>query len=325
MKAMAISEFGGPEVLKMVDLPVPEPGPGEVQIKVHFASVNPADWKCREGFLKAFFEYKFPFVIGFDAAGTVTKLGPGVTGFKVGDRVLTSSNQGMGENGSYAEYLKALTFNVCHIPAGVSDEQAATIPVAGGTAWGAVFEPGELKAGQTLLVNGGSSSCGIFAIQFARMIGAKVAATCGPANVDFVRGLGADLVIDYRSQNVLEEVARWAPGGVDLVVDAIGLGSLPADTAKVVKRGGRIVCIATLINDTEAYDKAVNEKHGVAVMTNMISIERRPVHLAAAVEAVASGKVKTPPYEVMTLAEAPAAQEKVKAAHVRGKILLKVA
>jgi NADPH2:quinone reductase len=178
MKAMVIDRFGGPEVFRMAQVATPEPGPGEVLIKVAFAGVNPADWKCREGLLARYFEYKFPFIVGFDAAGTVEKIGAGVTGFKPGDRVLTSSNQGVGEWGSYAEYVKSGIERVARVPEGISFADATTIPTAGGTAWGAVMDVGGAKPGQTFFINGGAGGVGSFAIQLAAMLGGRVIVTC---------------------------------------------------------------------------------------------------------------------------------------------------
>ena len=324
MKAMVIDRFGGPEVFRMAQVATPEPGPGEVLIKVAFAGVNPADWKCREGLLARYFEYKFPFIVGFDAAGTVEKIGAGVTGFKPGDRVLTSSNQGFGEWGSYAEYVKSGIERVARVPEGISFADATTIPTAGGTAWGAVMDVGGAKPGQTFFINGGAGGVGSFAIQLAAMLGGRIIVTCSPANADYVRGLGAERSIDYRNEDVLAALRHFAPEGIDIIIDAIGMGSLPPDTAEVVKPGGKIVCIETLIKDIEGFDKDVAARRNVEVLHNMIAVMRLPEHLAGVTAAVADGRIRTLPYEIMPLAQAGAAHERVKAGHVRGKILLQV-
>ncbi|MFD2272727.1 SDR family NAD(P)-dependent oxidoreductase [Undibacterium arcticum] len=162
MRAIVIHRFGGPEELQLAEVATPEPGAGEVLIRVVLAGVNPADWKCREGRLQHYFNYQFPFIVGFDAAGVVERVGESVTEYAVGDTVLTSSNQGRGEWGSYAEYVKSSTANVARLPKGIDFAQGATIPTAGATAWGAVHDVGAVKAGQKVLINGGSSSVGIF-------------------------------------------------------------------------------------------------------------------------------------------------------------------
>jgi NADPH2:quinone reductase len=324
MKAMVIDRFGGPEVFRMAEVATPEPGPGEVLIKAKYAGVNPADWKCREGMLSRYFEYKFPFIVGFDAAGIVEKIGSGVTGYKPGDRVLTSSNQGMGEWGSYAEFVKSGIERVGLIPEGMSFADATTIPTAGGTAWGAVMDVGNAQPGQTVFINGGAGGVGSFAIQLAALLGSRVIVTCSPANADYVRGLGAERSIDYRNEDVLAALKQFAPEGIDLIIDAIGMGSLPPDTANVVKPGGKIVCIETLIKDIEVFDKDVAAQRGVEILHNMIAVMRLPEHLAGVTAAVAAGRVRTLPYEVMRLEDAGAAHERVKAGHVRGKILLEI-
>lgn len=324
MRAIVIHRFGGPEELQLAEVPAPEPGAGEVLIRVVLAGVNPADWKCREGRLQQYFNYQFPFVVGFDAAGVVERLGEAVTGYAVGDAVLTSSNQGRGEWGSYAEYLKSSTATVARLPDGIDFAQGATIPTAGATAWGAIHDVGAVRAGQKVLINGGSGSVGIFAIQFAKAAGCEVAAICGPANLAFVKSLGADRVIDYRSENVLEATAAWAPAGVDLLLDTVGLGSLPADATRVIRPGGALVAIATLIQDIAGFDAALAKSRDVRLLSNMAAAARIPEHLRAVVDAVARGGVRTPPYEILPLEQAGDAHRRVASGHVRGKLLLQV-
>lgn len=324
MRAMLIERFGGPEELHLGEVPIPRPGPGEVLIKVAFAGVNPADWKCREGRLADYFAYRFPFILGFDAAGVVVAVGEGVGDFALGDDVLTSSNQGRGEWGSYAEYVKSAVATVAHVPSNLDFAQAATIPTAGTTAWGALHDVGAVRAGQRVLINGGAGSVGIFAIQLAKRAGAAVAATCGPDNLDFVKGLGADCVINYREGGVAEALTAWAPEGVDLIVDAVGLGSLPAAAAKLIRRGGALVAIETLNRDIEAFDQQLAAERDVRLLSNMLAVARIPEHLQAIVGAVAEGSVKIPPFEVLALEQAAEAQRRVQLGHVRGKLLLQV-
>jgi NADPH:quinone reductase-like Zn-dependent oxidoreductase len=324
MHAMVIHRFGGPDQLQLAQVPTPEPGAGEVLIRVVFAGVNPADWKCREGRLQQYFNYEFPFVLGFDAAGVVERVGEGVTEYAVGDRVITSSNQGRGEWGSYAEYVKSSTATVAALPTGIDFAQGATIPTAGATAWGAVHDVGKVKAGQKVLINGGSSNVGMFAIQLARNAGCEVAATCGPANLDFVQGLGADRVINYRSDDVLSAAAAWAPDGLDLVIDTIGLNSLPADASRIIRPAGALVAIETLIQDIAGFDAALARSRDVRLLSNMAAVSRIPQHLHAVMDAVTNGWVKTPPYEILPLEQAGEAQRRVADGHVRGKLLLRV-
>ncbi len=323
MKAMVLDRFGGPEVLHMAEIERPVATPGQVVVQVGYASVNPADWKSREGWLAQYFQYQFPFVVGFDAAGVVAEMGEGVTGLNVGDRVVTPGNQGMGERGSYAEYVRSAAERVIPLPAGVTLQQAATLPTAGMTAWKAVLDLGQAAPGKRVVVNGGAGGTGSFAVQLAKMAGAQVAATCSPRNFDYVRALGADHVIDYRAGGVVEAIRAWAPEGVDLIVDTVGQGTF-VDTIETLKRGGIICPIGTLIADEVPYDPARAEAAGVTVLPTVSDFESQPRQLAGLVEALASARIRAPEFTVMPLDQAGEAQRLVAAGHVRGKILLEV-
>lgn len=323
MQAMVLDQFGGPEVLHMAEIERPEATPGQVVIQVAYVSVNPADWKAREGWLAQYFQYQFPFVVGFDAAGVVAAVGEGVTGLAVGDRVVTPGNQGMGERGSYAEYVRSAAERVIPLPANVTFLQAATLPTAGMTAWKAVFDNGQVGPGQKVVVNGGAGGTGSFAIQLARMAGAEVATTCSAGNFEYVRELGASHAIDYRAGSVVEAIRAWAPGGVDLIVDTVGQGTF-VDTIETVRRGGVICPIGTLIADEAPYDPARLTAAGVSVIPTISDFESQPRQLAGLVEALSSGRIRVPDHVIMPLAEAGRAHALVQAGHVRGKILLEV-
>ena len=301
MQAMVLDQFGGPEVLHMAEIERPEATPGQVVIQVAYASVNPADWKAREGWLAQYFQYQFPFVVGFDAAGVVAAVGDGVTGLAVGDRVVTPGNQGMGERGSYAEYVRSAAERVIPLPANVSFAQAATLPTAGMTAWKAVFDNGQVGPGQKVVVNGGAGGTGSFAIQLARMAGAEVATTCSASNFEYVRELGASHAIDYRGGSVVEAIRAWAPGGVDLIVDTVGQGTF-VDTIETVRRGGVICPIGTLIADEAPYDPARLTAAGVSVIPTISDFESQPRQLAGLVEALSSGRIRVPDHVIMPLA-----------------------
>lgn len=323
MEAMVLNRFGGPEVLEPATIERPRAGPGQVVIQVAYAGVNPADWKAREGWLARYFQYAFPFVVGFDAGGLVAEIGEGVTGLAIGDRVVTASNQGKGERGSYAQFVLSDRERVVKLPDYVSLQVAASLPTAAITAWEAVFDVGETKAGQYILVNGGAGGTGGFAVQLAKMAGAKVAATCGPANLDYVRSLGADLAIDYRAGKVREAIAAWAPDGVDLVVDTVGQGSL-LDSIEMVRPGGIVAPIGTLIADEPMPDPARAAERGVKIIPTIASFERQERQLNALVEALGAGKIKAPEIAVLPLTDAGEAHRRVAAGHVRGKLLLAV-
>lgn len=325
MRAILLDAFGGSDVLRIGTIERPEPGPGEVLVRVMFAGINPADWKTREGMLSRYITYHFPFILGFDLAGEIAAVGPGAEGFAVGDRVFGTSMQGMGRNGSYAEFTTAYPAMLARVPDNIDLAAAAAVPTAGITAYGGLVDAGGLKAGQKVLVNGGAGGVGTYAIQIARALGADVATTCGPANLDYVRGLGAELAIDYRSEDVHAAVANWAPGGVDLVLDAVGLDSLLPKGIELVKPGGRFIEIETLISEADEVLKAAAAERGVHLGSNMVAITRAPEHLAGLAKLIADGKVDAIMPEVVPMTGVGAAHDRIKQGHVRGKIVIRIA
>lgn len=324
MRAMIIERFGGLEALRLAEVPRPEPGAGEALIRIACAGVNPADWKIREGWLRQFVPFRLPHILGFDGAGTIVALGEGVSGLRIGERVVTASNQGKGAWGTYAEYAVSDVDRVVPLPDSVDFRIAAALPTAGITSWEALFDVGGLRAGQRVLVNGGAGGMGSWCIQLAKMAGAAVAATCGPRNLEYVRALGADVAIDYRGQDVVAAVRGWAPEGVDLIVDTVGQGTL-LGSVELVKRGGIIAPIGTLIAGEPQPDVARAAARGVRIVPTMSSFERQGRQLRALVETLAAGRIRAPAIEVLSLSAAAEAQRRVQAGHVRGKIVLDVA
>jgi NADPH:quinone reductase-like Zn-dependent oxidoreductase len=324
MRACVIDRFGGPSELHLATVPTPKPAPGEALVRVAYASVNPADWKCREGWLAPFFDYRFPFIVGFDAAGVVAAVGEGVTDVRVGERVVTASNQGKGAWGSYAEYVVSDVDRVVQLPGSVSFADAASLPTAGMTAWQAVFDVGDTKPGQRVLVHGGAGGCGSFAIQLARMAGAQVATTCSAGNIDYVKSLGAELAIDYRSEDVTSAVKRFAPDGLDLVVDTVGQGTL-LQSIDLVRRGGVVAPIGTLIANEPQPDAARAAANGVRVVPTMSTFPNQGRQLRGLVAALADGRLRAPALEMFPLGDAAEGHRRVQAGHVRGKLLLRVA
>jgi NADPH2:quinone reductase len=325
MYAMIIEETGGPDVLKYAELPTPVPQADEVLIQVAYAGVNPADWKNRQGLLAAYRPYVFPYIIGFDAAGVVAAVGNNVTGFKRGDRVFTPTNHGQGGQGSYAEYTLANQDRVAHVPDSLGFAAAAALPVAALTAWQALFDRGELQAGQKLLVHGGSGGLGGFAVQFARWAGAHVAATCSTANVAYLQGLGVERVIDYRSEDITAAVHGWAPDGLDFLLDAVGVSTLP-DALDLVKAGGTLVSIPTLVDDGdfEAAAVAAHARNVKRIFSTMNDIGCAGT-LARIAQLLADQQVQLPPLREFALQDAAAAHRLIQSGHNRGKIVLKVA
>lgn len=323
MRAMVIDRFGGPEQLHLAEIERPVAGPGQVVIRVAWAGVNPADWKAREGWLAQYFDYKFPFVVGFDAAGTVADAGLGVTGFAIGDRVVTASNQGLGERGSYAEFVRSDVDRVALLPDRAPFDRAASLPTAGITAHEALFHVGRIEPGQKVLVNGGAGGTGSFAIRLAVAAGARVAATCGPANLDYIRSLGAECAIDYRAGAVGEDVRRWAGDDLAMVVDTVGQGTL-LEAVEWVRPGGIVAPIGTLISGEPQPDAARANACRVRVIPTIASFERQGGQLRAVVEGFARGAFEAIALARMPLAAAGEAHRLVQAGHVRGKIVLEV-
>jgi NADPH:quinone reductase len=325
MHAMIINRVGGPEVFEYAEVPTPVPAAGEVLIRIACAGTNPADWKDRQGHLQQYYPYQFPYIVGFDAAGIVESIGEGVTEFAVGDRVITCCDHGQGRWGTYAEFVATSTAKVAPLPASLSFAEGATLPVAALTAWQSVHTFGELRAGQTILVHGGSGGVGSFAVQFAKAAGAHVAATCGTANVDYVRGLGAELVIDYRTQDIEEALRAWAPEGVDIVLDAVSCGTLPAGMA-LLRKGGVLVSVPTLVGDGDiAGDMQRAAELGVRKTFTVMSDKVARPQLTEIGALIERGLVRTPPLEIVPLRDVGSVHARLEAGGVHGKLILQVA
>jgi NADPH:quinone reductase-like Zn-dependent oxidoreductase len=216
--------------------------------------------------------------------------------------VVTPGNQGIGERGSYAEYVHAAAERVVKLPDHVSLREAATLPTAGMTAWEATVDVGQAGPGKTVVVNGGAGGTGSFAIQIARLVGARVATTCSARNFDYVTALGAERAIDYHQGDVYAQIREWAPEGVDVVVDTVGQGTF-VDVVDTMKRA---------------------EAASVTVVPTISSFPNQPRQLRALVEALGAGTIRAPEYTVLPLEQAGEAHRRVQDGHVRGKILLDV-
>ena len=324
MRAMVINQVGGPEIFELAELPVPQPRTGEVLIKLAYAGVNPADWKVREGHLTSFITYKFPFVIGFDGAGVIAKVGEGVDSFQPGDRAITCSGHSHGIMGTYAEYVLASTTSVAQLPKTVSFAEGASIPVPGTTAWQAVGANGDIRAGQRVLIHGGSGAVGSYAIQFAKNRGAEVAATCSAEKEGYVQGLGADLVIDYKSESIQEKIGGWT-NGLEVVIDTVGCGTLP-NAFDLLVRGGVLVSVPTLVGDGDVEaDMALATERGLTKVFASVNPESADCDMTEILALIESERVRTPPLQELPLEQAGQAQTLVEEGKVFGKMLLHIA
>jgi 2-desacetyl-2-hydroxyethyl bacteriochlorophyllide A dehydrogenase len=236
MKAFAISRYGKANSVEAVELPEPELGDGDVLVQIHAASVNPLDLKIRNGELQPLLPYKLPLVLGNDLAGVVIKAGANVHRFKPGDEVYAKPDKE--RIGTFAELIAISENDVAKKPYALDMEQAASIPLVGLTAWQALVEKAKLQPGQKVLIHAGSGGLGTIAIQLAKHLGATVATTTSTANVEWVKRLGADVVIDYRS-NDFETLLH----DYDVVIDTQG-GQTLEKSLRVLKPGGKVISVA---------------------------------------------------------------------------------
>jgi len=299
MHAAVIRETGGPEVLRLEQIERPSPQEGEVLIRVHAAGVNAIDWKFRRGYL----EKQLPAILGSDVSGTVEA--SRAEGFSEGDEVF-----GLAASGAYAEFAVARAAVIATKPDAVSHEQAAAIPVAGLTAWQALFDRGRLSHGQTALIAGAAGGVGHFAVQFAKHAGARAIGTASSRNRDFVLGLGAERYVDYTREDVASAVS-----GVDVAFDTVG-GETTASLLTTVREGGILVTIAGAPPEREALEGGVRAELLVMSPTSK--------GLTEIAQLVAAGEVRPELAEVLPLTEVFRAHELIESGHARGKIVLTV-
>jgi NADPH:quinone reductase-like Zn-dependent oxidoreductase len=269
--------------------------------------VNPVDWKLRSGAARKHLELPMPAILGGDIAGVVEQAGAGVEGFKAGDSVYAM----IGLTGAYAEYVSIKAAMAAHTPKSMNLVEAASVPLAALTAWQGLFEHGKLHHGQTVLVHAAAGGVGMFAVQFAKASGAKVIGTASAKNEDFVKSLGADQFIDYRSEAFEKKVS----GGVDMVIDLIG-GETAERSLGVLKPGGVLIQISP-------GTPAVAEKAAAAEVKALpIRVHPDGTQLKEIAALIDAGKVKTSIAATFPLADAGLAHELSKQGHTRGKIVL---
>jgi NADPH:quinone reductase-like Zn-dependent oxidoreductase len=299
MQAVLIRETGSPDVLRYEEADRPEPAEGDVLIRVSAVSMNPVDWKQRSGLSQA----ELPAVLGRDVSGTVEL--SRAEGFTVGDEVF-----GMAASGGYAEYTTASGAAIAKKPGGLSHEQAAALPVAGMTAWQALFDRGGLEQGQSALIAGAAGGVGHLAVQFAAHAGARAIGTGSSRNRDFVLGLGAEEYVDYTEDDVTQAVS-----GVDVAFDTVGADTTQALVA-TVRQGGILVTIASAPPEEAARARGVRAE--------LLVMSPSSEQLARIGELVAAGEVHVEISEVLPLTDVKRAHELSESGHTRGKIVLTV-
>lgn len=331
MMAIRLHEFGGPEVLRYEEAPIPGLKPGEVLIRVHAVGINPPDWYLREGYKTLPPEWRpqmpLPVIPGSDVSGVIEAVAPDVKAFSVGDEVFGMIRfPSFGESAAYAEYVAAPASDLAHKPAGIDHVHAAAAPMAGLTAWQFLIELGHNEPnplqqemhhtvplnGRTVLINGAAGGVGHFAVQLAKWKGAHVIAVASGTHESFLRELGADEFIDY-TKSTPEDIAH----DVDLVLDTLG-GSDTGRFLRTLKVGGALFPVFLGFSDAEEAAKL-----GVAVsMTQVRSSGRQLAELGSLLEA---GTVRVAIDSTFPLADAQKAHERAARGHIQGKIILTVA
>ncbi len=324
MQAIVYHRYGPPDILECLEIAKPSPADGEVLVRVHAAGVNPYDWhfmRGTPGFVRLFTGLrrpKFPR-LGADAAGVVEAVGPGVKALKAGDRVFGVCK------GSFAEYACGKESELAIIPAGVSFELPASVPIAGITALQGLRDCGQVKAGQTVLINGAAGGVGTFAVQIAKALGATVTGVCSARNAELVRSLGADRVIDYA-----EEDFTKADGRFDVIFDLVGNHPLSAIRRALVPRGTFVGCggggpdrpgmelLAGMVGQAVAAKFSKEKLTGVLAKVNTVDLNV----LAGMLQ---SGSVKPVISKRYSLKETAEAIRHVESCHTVGKVIIAIA
>ncbi|RKE20901.1 NADP-dependent oxidoreductase [Streptomyces sp. TLI_171] len=307
MRAISQDDLGGPEVLKVVELPRPEPGTSEILIRVKAAGLNPTDWKHRASGL---FLGKPPFVLGWDVAGTVEAVGFGVTLFRPGDQVFGMLPYPHGV-GAHAEYVTGPARAFVHRPAAVDVVQAGALPLAALTAWQALVDTAQVQAGDRVLVHAAAGGVGHLAVQIAKARGAYVIGTASAAKHEFLRGIGADETVDYRETDFAEAVRD-----VDVVLDTVG-GDYQLRSLPTLRRGGLLVSILPVPAEGLA-----EEAERLGVRTAMMLVEADHAGMAAVADLAERGLLRAEIAGTFPLEQAARAHELGDTGRTTGKLVL---
>jgi len=312
---MVIHRFGGPEELKPAQIDVPDPGPGQLLVRVMASGTNPVDAKIRANGTWAGIE--LPAVLGADVSGVVEKAGAGVTEFREGDEVYYTPEIYGNSRGSYADYNLVEAAVVAHKPKTLNHVEAAAVPLAGGTAWEAIVRRLAVRLGETVLIHGGAGGVGSFAVQIAKASGARVLATASTANQSTLRELGADAPIDYKKEDFGDAVKRETNGaGVHAVFDCHG-GDLAGKSLHIIRPFGRIACILPPGGDLRLLYVKNLTLHGV-----FLTRERKRLEEMSTL--INQGKMRPLVTDVLPLEEVQKAHERLDTGHGRGKIVLRM-
>jgi NADPH:quinone reductase-like Zn-dependent oxidoreductase len=309
MKTVRIHQYGGVDVLQFEEIPVPTIASDEVLIKIHATSINPLDWKVREGFMKETNLHRLPLTLGWDCSGTIEKTGNMVRDFKMGDDVYCRPPTE--RDGSYAEFIAVKASEVALKPKTISYVEAASIPLAGIAAWETLINKANIRAGQRVLILRASGGVGSLAIQIAKARGCYVIGTTSGVNINFVKSLGADEVYDYEKQDFSEHLSN-----IDVVLDTIG-GTIQEKAFKVLRKGGMMVSIISKPSFELANKFGVRAEYVSLGPSAPILNELRVL--------IDKGKMKPVVDKVYKFEEVKEAQMYSQSGKARGKIVLKVA
>ena len=320
MKAVYINKFGSSDVLVYGERPKPIPKSDAVLIKVHAACVNPRDWLLREGiYFGRYVVGQFPVILGSDVSGVVESVGSKVQRFKVGDEVYAMQSH-LGKMGGYAEYISVIESAVGIKPSNMTHEEAAAVPVAALTGWQALIKDAKIKKGDKVLIIGASGGVGTYGVQIAKAFGASVTGVCSTANVELVKSLGADRVIDYKKEKFNDLLT-----GYDIVYDTIGRESLKK-CSSVLKPNG--VYITTIPSANNALDslttKAKRKVFGRGQTSVMVLASPKGKYLAEIAKLSEAGKLKSVIDSVYALENTTDALDRSRTFRAKGKLILKV-
>jgi NADPH:quinone reductase-like Zn-dependent oxidoreductase len=307
MRAVRIHNFGGPEQMKFESIAVPKPAAGEVLIKVHAAGVNPVDWKIREGYLTEFIPHKLPLTLGWDFSGEIAAVGTNVKKWRVGDAVYARPD--LSKNGAYAEYITVSEDEIAAKPKTLSWQKSAAVPLVTLTAWQALNDIGQMKKGDRVLIHAGAGGVGIAAIQLAKQVGATVYTTASTRNIEFLKSLGADEVIDYTQQ----DFSKLAD--LDIVFDTIG-GQVLEKTWATLKKGGCLISIAEIPNEELAAEHEVR--------ASFCFVQPNASQLSKIADLIDSGDITVEVDSVFRLDDIAIAHDKSESGHTRGKIVIQI-
>ncbi|MBD2199642.1 MULTISPECIES: NAD(P)-dependent alcohol dehydrogenase [Calothrix] len=312
MKAVVIRRYGSAEVLQYEDVEQPTIKPDQLLVKIYASSINPVDWKIRKGMLRFLTGNKFPMILGFDLAGEVVEVGSAVTGFQPGDAIYGSTAV---PGGAYAEFAAVPANIVAPKPTNLNYEQAAVVPLAALTALQALRDQGNIQSGQSVLINGAAGGVGIFAVQIAKALGTVVTGVCSTKNLDFVKSLGADRVIDYTQQDFTKDTEPY-----DIIFDVVGKRS-PSQCKQVLKPNGVYI---TTLPSVESFVQSILTSFLPGQKVKFILEKPNTQDLLYLKELIEAGKMRVVIHRTYPLQELAAAHTESETERAVGKIAIAV-